>query len=1401
MDTTLHVYLPEERRDALSRGVVLPERAIGAALFADIAGFTQLTEGLVGALGARRGVEALTGHLNQVYDALVAEVQRYGGSVVSFSGDAITCWFDDRFEFSTQHSAALRAATCAHAMQVAMRRFAAMSLPRSTVSLAVKVTVASGPARRFTVGSPTIQLIDVVAGTTIARMAEAEHLATQGDVLVDETTAAALGEHVQIAEWREGAGQRFALVTALRQPADPTPWPEPDSAALPPERLRPWVLPAIAERHNAGLGILLTELRPCVTCFVRFTGFDYDGDEGAGTQLDAFIRAAQAALARYGGVLLQITTGDKGSYFYAVFGAPAAHEDDAARAVHAALDLQRAVLDLGVAPLQIGISQGTLRVGDYGARNRRAYGVLGDEVNLAARLMVLAQPGETLVSGRVQHAAAETFAFEPRPPIPVKGKAEPLPVFAIAGPRRRRAIRLEEPDYRLPMVGRGAPLQQAGALLNQVLSGQGQVLAVTAEAGMGKSRLVAEIVRLARQLGFAGYGGSCQAAGVRSPYLVWESIWRAFFDVDPEATVRRQVRQLERAVEDMAPDRLDALPLLGPLLGVPLPNNEVTAALEPRFRRSALHALLLDCLSFAAREAQAEGSGLLLVLDDMHWIDPASEELLAEIAEHIVDLPVLLVLAYRPPELLGQSRPRIETLPHATTLTLNPLAAPEAEQMIRAKLAQLFPERAVGAPPALVARVTTLAQGNPFYVEELLSYLRDRGIDPRDALAIAALDLPTSLHTLVLSRLDQLSSRQQATLKTASVVGRRFLVAWLHGAFPQIRQADSLKDDLSELARLELTPLDTPEPELAYLFKHIVTREVAYESVSADTRAILHEQLAAFLEHAAGGDETRYVDLLAYHYELSDNLAKKRLYLHRAAVAAAARFASGEALAYLSRALALAPADDHAERFALLSTRERLLDLLSDRTTQRADLEELERHALALGDDRLRALVLARRADMLHRTGHSAAACEDAAQAIELGLAAGAVSTAVEAYQFWTWSLLQLGEYNAAQEKAERALELARTTGVLADECAAHNSLGGVAEYRGDYSRAREHYTRVLECTRARGDKRGESAVLNNLGNIARQSADLAGARQCLEQSVAGFRIVGDRQGEGIARNDLGQVAADEMNIAEAYRQYEQARALARAVGDNEGESWTLCALGNAAKLWGDYSTARAYYDQALAMFRMIGMYGAEAWLLTPIGECAFSLGEHEYALEVAEASLAKARELDDRGLESRAALLAGTALAEQGRLAEAEARYQQSVTVRAALGWDHLLLEPWAGLARVRLTLGDLAGALQYVELILAYLHAGRPLDPIIRAVRVDLTVFDVLSAANDPRASTELGAAHARLLARVATLEDEQLRQSYLEGTPHRRRLRDLYAALSRPKLAVPLSTAAELPAVQKT
>ncbi|MFM8322787.1 MAG: adenylate/guanylate cyclase domain-containing protein, partial [Chloroflexota bacterium] len=500
------IYLPIDRRHALAYGLQLPRQAHGAALFADISGFTVLTESLKRSLGPRQGAERLAIYLNQVYDALIAEVDRYGGSVIGFSGDAITCWFDDTFihrvyaacglEQPSAQPAVLRAVTAALAIQKAMLQFSTIEVPGQGVfPLRVKAAVACGQVQRLLVGDPQHQLLDATAGETLLRMAAAEKQALPSQTIVDQATTAALGDQLEIEQQLvDEYGQHFSVIRGMRRPAEAIPWP-----ALPGERLdegqiSPWLLKPVYQRLVQLQGEFLTELRPAAALFLRFSGIDFENDPACGEALDGYIRWVQTIVARYDGTFIQLTVGEKGSYLYVAFGAPRAHEDDPLRAARAALELARTPAQLaGIRQVQIGLSLGAMRTGSYGGRTRRTYGVLGDDVNLAARLMQAAAPGQILASGQLREALGPACRWQDLPPMQVKGKNEPVPVAALLGLMDWQPVIFAG---RRPLVGRKAELEQAvqaGARLSSIPPSFAGAIVLDGDAGIGKSRLAQEL--------------------------------------------------------------------------------------------------------------------------------------------------------------------------------------------------------------------------------------------------------------------------------------------------------------------------------------------------------------------------------------------------------------------------------------------------------------------------------------------------------------------------------------------------------------------------------------------------------------------------------------------------------------------------------------------------------------------------------------------------------------------------------------------------------------------------------------------------------------------------------------------------------------------------------------------
>ena len=873
-----------------------------------------------------------------------------------------------------------------------------------------------------------------LAGQLLDEMAEAEHHASGGEVVLGPSALESLGDQIELLKLTEN-DQRFAIVKGLNSEIAFQPWPELKENALTDEQLQPWLLAPVFERLQSGQGEFLAELRPAVALFLRFEGLDYDGDDAAGEKLDDFVRRVQRILTEYDGTLVDITTGDKGSHFYIAFGAPIAHEDDVERAASAALDLRAEAADHpDISSVEFGINRGRMRTGAYGGRTRRTYGVLGDATNLAARLMQAAGPGEILVSELASQSIEHAFAWKDRPAIKAKGKADPVAVKELVGHLAGQQQAGRAKRQLLPMVGREEELASIQEKLDMAVLGKGRIVGITAGAGMGKSRLLSEVVYSSIARGLTVFRGECKSYGASTAYLPWQSIWREFFSLDSSQSTEAQIEVLGDRIRRIDPRLLPRLPLLGPVLYLAIPDNDLTQAFEAKLRKTSLESLLINLIKL-----RAEAEPLVFVLEDTHWIDPLSLNLLRAVSQSVARQPATVLLAYRPDD-EGAEHP-LESFSHFTEVELTDLPAESAEQWISLKLSQLYGSGS-RAPAEFASRLLERAEGNPFYIEEVLNYLKDHGIPPENASALAQLDLPASLHSLVLTRIDQLEEHPRTTLRVASIIGRSFKSFELHAAHPQLEAEGNTLSDLRVLGRKGFTELESAS-ESAYLFKHSVIQEVAYESLPYGTRAGLHENFGGYLEHTYTSSLNQHLDLLAYHFDRSNNEPKKREYLLKAGDAAQANYSNSAAIEYFKKLLPLVPA---AEKVEILLKEGQVLELLGKWGEAHDTLEQ----ALGLS------------------------------QVLSDQIAEAKCQTAIgELYR-------KQGDYENSSDWLERSRA---SFDALGDEAGAGQALhfaGTLAAQQGDYARADKLYRQSLEIRRRIQDEKNQASLLSNLGIIAR---------------------------------------------------------------------------------------------------------------------------------------------------------------------------------------------------------------------------------------------------------------------------------------------------------------------------
>jgi len=1329
--TTLSTYLPYTLAEHIRRGPARPlfnrgKRLEAVALFADMAGFTPLAE----ALGARGsvGTEELTRILNGRFTPLIEEIENWGGVVGKFAGDAMTVLF---------HGAEMerRALACAAALRAVMLRLVEAETPAGRFTIQMKLGLAAGTVLQMVAGSAA-RAEFVFAGRPLDDAAQAEHRARPGEIVLHPSLRERLPADELAGEALAAGYLRFDALRTAAAPAPHPPLPPPTDEARAVAALRAFLPAEIHARLAAGQAAFVNEHRRVTILFLSFAGIDYAA-AGAIAALGRYVEQLFQVVGRFGGHVRQVQMGDKGSLVLVLFGAPVAHENDEERALLCALALQELAGQMGeITAQRIGVNSGLVFAGNVGSARRQEYTVIGDAVNLAARLMQAAAPGQVLVGESSQEAAAERFTWRALPPLVVKGKAEPVAVHELAGRRADRPLRLQEPRYALPMVGRRADLELLEGLLARVrASGRGHVAGLSAEAGMGKSRLTAEVIGRALALGFAGYGGYAVSHGTQTPYMAWRPLLRGLLEMEEGRPLDEQLPAATRVLAAVRPDLPPRLPLLGDALGLPIADNELTAAFDAGLRRESLQALVVDLVRQRAAETP-----LLLVLEDAHWLDDLSRELARALAAAIADRPVFFLTVYRPAEVAAGTALWARPPAAFTELELAPFAPAETADLIRLKLAG----RAL--PPHMVEQIEARSQGNPFFVDEFVTMLLERGIDLDDPAALADVEVPLSLQTLVISRLDELSESEKTTIRVASVIGRLFRARWLLAIYPGEIRAELLNRDLDRLSALGLAPLDKPAPELEYLFKHAITQEVAYESLSFATRRMLHERMAAYIEETYAGKLEEWYGILAYHFGRAERPAQEFTYTRQAGEQAARQSAHRQAVEFYGRALALRAQHGlgtAAEEADLRMARLKQNDILGLLECLDEDAQALAAIAGALDPARLvQSWILRGIAAWKTDRLAEAAACYKTAE--ELARQHGDHLGLLDALRFQGDIHFSRGNYGPGKDLLQQVIAEAGEPGWL-QEAHACRTMGWIVYDEGNLEECERYWLRALDLSRAHGSKPGEASTVIELGVLYATLLYVDKGIAYLERGRDWSAQLGYR---------LGELQSCRM-IAETWRsvgQYERSwdalqRGLALA-GHLRGEVFESALIrSNLAEVLletgGDLDQAERWNWEALEASREV------------IGKEGISWHWHTR----------------------------GRVLLRRGALEEARQALEEAVQLRRDVGTPLPGCAALADLGRLHLRRGDLEAARACVDEILTWIHpaGGRDLEG-PEAVPALFTCFLVFrEAGEEGRAAEMLHRAQETLQRYAGRIGDEEIRRSFLQRVSYHREV--VEAASGRP------------------
>ncbi len=1143
-------------------------------------------------------------------------------------------------------------------------------------------------------------------------------------------------------------------------------------------------LAPLRERRTALVDRPPGEQRKLVTVvFADLVGFtDLSGwldPEDTRSIVDTYFARWRRVIEAHGGVVEKFI----GDAVMAVFGLHRSWEDDAQRAVRSALAMVTDLAKLNEElerqhrlslRMRVGIDTGDVVVSTLGARGARGdddFVAVGPTVNRAARLQAAAPPDRVLVSAETRRQLRGRFSLERIGALVLKGFDEPVDAFLVVS-ERPRGYHLDRSGgvegVETTTVGRESELRLLqDRLWDVVEEGRWRVVTVLGDAGVGKSRLLLDFDEwLAEQpqsvywfRGRAAHSGKNHANAllrdlVASRFGVTES--------DDPGTVRTKLETgFARAMSDEAAHR--TAHLVGPWLGLDVGTGTSMIPSDPQALRDSATEALGEYFAALARVHP-----VVVLLEDLHWADDGSLRWLDAADSVLHDSRVLVVATARPT--LLEERPRwSEGLGHHVRVALSPLSRRQSRLLLQQILRQL-PD----PPEALVDLVIDSADGNPFYIEELVTWLLDAGVivrgDPSwhvvDEL-VGSVVVPSTLRGVLQARLDALSQAERAVLQRASVVGRVFwdeAVLRLDGS---PRSGDTT-DALDDLRRRELVferEVSAFDAAREFLFKHALLRDVAYDGVLRAHRRRYHRLAGAWLAEvsARSGREDEYAALVAEHLDRAGEPAAAEWYL-RAGRQALAVFALGEATRLLDRALALVT-DDPALRFDVLAVRETVLDRLGDRDAQRLDVIEMESLTERRPDDlpRLAQYQLARSRQAFELSEYAEA--EEWAEAtLRTAEAAGLPERAAEAFLWRGKSQTWRDEADGARTSLRQAIDRGRAAGRPQVEAEALRYLSIVANNEGDYTEALQRVAEAREAFRRDGDLEGEGTAMAQQSTTLFNAGRVREAKAMLEQVLPMFRRSGHRYREAVVLGNLATIAHSQGELARALEWGRAAADITRALNDREALTNHLLVLGVAATSAGRWDEAAAQLAEAVDLSREVEARTNETDALSRSALMHVERGAVEQALPLAREAVAVG-ELAQSALErGHAQVILGYAELAAGHTTAAAESFRAAEESFADLDVDMLAREARVGRAAVLLACGRTPDAVRLVEEVRPYLDRDG-LEGCERPTAVWETCWRVLRGVGHPDAGAVLAAAQEYLRETADLIGDAALAQGYLE------------------------------------
>lgn len=1278
-------------------------QAVG--LLVDVSGFSNMTDTL--ARQGPHGSEVLANGMRQVFDPMIQSVMEYSGYVVGFAGDAITALFPVKESVVDAYTNAIASAL---SIQEHRSKNASFVTPYGKFNISVKIGLGAGEARwRIVTATDGNRATYYFHGSAIESAVSSLTLSGSGEIILSPDLYQTLGEAVSGA--RRGG---CFLLTKLskRFPARKRiDLPPPD-----PEHLRVFCSEEISSYDLTG------EFRPAVNLFI---GIQQDTDRE--THLELFLQKLFSLQDLYGGLFSRVDVGDKGTNLLMFWGAPLARENDVERALNFLLEL----LKESKVPMKAGITYRLAYAGYMGGSLQEEYTCYGWGVNLAARLMMAAGPGEIWTDEEIARRVGQRFKFQHAGQQSFKGFSLEQNVFKL--------IKRSEDDrvvFSGEFVGRETELETLGRFIAPIWNGQfAGMLTIVGEPGIGKSRLIDTFQASQIFSENIPYWAVCQTDEIvrqsLNPFRYWLKRYfdlsEALDEAERKQTFDEKLDQIIGSIPDneLAQNLNRTRMFLGELLDLRWPDSfyeELDA--QGRYDNTFI------ALSILLR-GESLRQPLVLVLEDTHQLDSDTKDFLLYLERVLTaDFDKNYPLA-----VLATSRREGDRV----TFERAPSEEIALTELTGSDLVHLAENLLTGAvAPSLLKILQRRSEGNPFFIEQIIRYLQEEdrleqgGNGWQLSGEVSQESLPTDISSILISRLDRLNREVREVVQTASVLGREFELRLLS---QMLHDDKALPEQVNLAVEAEVLSILT---EIRYIFRHALVREAAYTMQLRARQQELHRIAVEAFETLYQDQLSSHYSEIAYHADRAGLRDKAKKFYILAGADAARAYKNSLAIESYTRALALSSMEDIQERIDLLLARVALYRIVADRGGQEQDLATLELLAENQQNKRNRAIVALRQAEFAFDVGEFRVAQRFAESAIEIAESAHALDVVANAYRILPLALTRQGQIEQAVQLAEVGLQL----------------------------------------TQQVGDRESEGRTLNQLGLITLEQSEPDHARAFFEKSLVIAQETGNHRLEAQVLNNMGKISGEiENDYVTARRFFEKTLEIVREIGNRIGECYALGNLGWAASMGGDFEQARIYYTERLTVARELGNRYLEAYGMINLSAMLVSQEIYSVAFEDAEQALNLARKFGDRSAEAWALTYLGYANLGLGNFRNATDRFQTALDIRHSLGQEILAMEPRTGLAQVELGQDDPGAALTYVEHILSHLAEGGNLEGTDEPLRIYLTVYLTLVRNRDPRADQVLEDAHTLLEEQVSKIQEQAHKEMFVQNVPWRRQIEDLW------------------------